>query len=288
MFMGAPALYYRRDLLEKYGRPVPKTWGELTETARIVMEGERAAGRPEMTGIVFQGAAYEGLTCNAMEWVGAMGGGPIVNADGSISIANPKAATALDMAAGWIGTIAPKAVLNYKEEDARGVFQSGNAVFMRNWNYAYALVTGPDSPVKDKVGVAPLPAGDGPAVATLGGAALGVSAYSKHPKIAIDLVRFLNSYENQKMRAIETSRPPTLTAVFDDAEVAQKMPFIPLWKPVLDGTTPRPAFTTKRKYNEASAEFWTAVHKTLSGEGKAADNLAALQARLTRLKGAGW
>jgi trehalose/maltose transport system substrate-binding protein len=76
MFMGAPALCYRRDLLEKYGRPVPKTWGELTETARIVMEGERAAGRPEMTGIVFQGAAYEGLTCNAMEWVGAMAADP--------------------------------------------------------------------------------------------------------------------------------------------------------------------------------------------------------------------
>jgi trehalose/maltose transport system substrate-binding protein len=159
---------------------------------------------------------------------------------------------------------------------------------MRNWNYAYALVTGEDSPVKDAVGVAPLPGGEGGSVATLGGAALGVSAYSEHPEIATELVRFLVNFDNQKMRAIDTSRPATVTAVYDDPEVAEKMPFIPLWKPVLDGTTPRPAFATKRNYNEVSAEFWTAVHNTLSGNGSAADNLAALEARLTRLKGSGW
>ncbi|MFH1517118.1 MAG: ABC transporter substrate-binding protein [Pseudomonadota bacterium] len=288
MFMGAPALYYRKDLLEKHGKPVPATWTELTETARDVMEAERAAGNAEMQGFVFQGAAYEGLTCNAMEWVGAMGGGSIVNADGSIAINNEKAAAALDMAAGWVGTIAPEGVLNYKEEDARGVFQSGNAVFMRNWNYAYALVTGDDSPVKDKVAVASLPGGDGGAVATLGGAALGVSAYSNHPDTAIELAKFLVNFDNQKMRAIETSRPATITAIYDDAEVAEKMPFIPLWKPVLDGTTPRPAFVTMRKYNEVSSEFWTAAHNTMSNNGSAADNLAMLEAKLNRLKGSAW
>jgi multiple sugar transport system substrate-binding protein len=33
-------LYYRRDLLEKYDRPVPTTWDELRETAKLVIEGE--------------------------------------------------------------------------------------------------------------------------------------------------------------------------------------------------------------------------------------------------------
>ncbi len=288
MFMGAPALYYRADLLEKHGKSVPTTWEELGATAKAVMEAERAAGQTDLWGFVFQGAAYEGLTCNAMEWIGAMGGGMIVNEDGTIGINNPQAAAAIDLAASWVGDIAPPGVLNYREEDARGVFQSGNAVFMRNWNYAYALVTAADSPIKDGVGVAPLPGGPGGNVATLGGAALGVSAYSQNQEIAKELVKFLVNFENQKMRAIETSRPATVSAVYDDAEVGEKMPFIPLWKPVLEGTTPRPAFVTKRNYNEVSSEFWTAVHNTMSGNGSAADNLAMLEARLTRLKGSGW
>ena len=83
----------------------------------------------------------------------------IVDADGKITINNPQAAQALDMAKGWIGTISPEGVLNYAEEEARGVFQSGNAVFMRNWPYAWALANAADSPVKGKVGVAVLPQG---------------------------------------------------------------------------------------------------------------------------------
>jgi hypothetical protein len=127
MFIGAPALYYRQDLLEKYGEEVPATWEELTATAQKILDGERAEGNSDMQGFVFQGAAYEGLTCNAMEWVASYGGGNFVEPDGSIAINNPKAAEALTLAASWIGTIAPEGVLNYKEEDARGVFQSGNA-----------------------------------------------------------------------------------------------------------------------------------------------------------------
>jgi trehalose/maltose transport system substrate-binding protein len=289
MFLGAPALYYRSDLLEQYGEPVPTTWAGLTETAARIMDAERAAGNDDMYGFVFQGAAYEGLTCNAQEWVHSMGGGRIVEIDGSIAINNPKAAEALDMAAGWVGTIAPEGVLNYKEEDARGVFQSGNAVFMRNWNYAYALAAGDDSPVKGKFGVAILPAGpDGKSTATLGGWHLGVSAYSENQAEAIELVRFLNNYDNQKERAIVTSRPPTLNAVYTDPEVAAQQEFIPLWKPVVDNALPRPSAATLRKYNEVSAAFWTAAHNTMSGNGTGAENLAQLEAELTRLRGPRW
>ena len=68
VFTDAPALYYRKDLLEKYGKSVPKTWSEMGETAKAVMDGERAAGNKDMQGFVFQGNAYEGLTCDALEW----------------------------------------------------------------------------------------------------------------------------------------------------------------------------------------------------------------------------
>ncbi|MEZ2329124.1 ABC transporter substrate-binding protein [Mesorhizobium sp. RCC_202] len=289
IFTDAPALYYRKDLLDKYGAKVPATWKELQDTARLVMDKERAAGNKGIWGYVFQGNAYEGLTCNALEWVMSNGGGGIVEPDGTISINNPKAAAALDMVKGWIGTIAPPGVLAYQEEEVRGVWQTGNAVFMRNWPYAYALGNSENSPIKGKFDVAPLSAGEGGRpVATLGGWNLAVSKYSKHRDAAIDLVKFIASPEMQKYRTLKTSNLPTIAALYDDADIARQQPIVPRWKPIFLDAQPRPSATARIKYNEASSEFWTAVHNTLSGEGDAADNLADLEARLTRLKGKGW
>jgi trehalose/maltose transport system substrate-binding protein len=87
-FTDAPALYYRTDLLEKYNKEVPTTWADLEATAQEIMDGERAEGNNDMWGFVFQGNAYEGLTCDALEWVMSNGGGQIVEADGTISINN--------------------------------------------------------------------------------------------------------------------------------------------------------------------------------------------------------
>ncbi|MGE3905129.1 MAG: extracellular solute-binding protein, partial [Reyranellaceae bacterium] len=134
----AGVLYYRTDLLRKHGFEPPATWAEMAKAARAIQKAERAAGQDGLWGYVFQGRAYEGLTCNALEWVDAFGGGAIVDGEGEITIDNPRARQALATAASWIDDISPKGVLNYDEEAARGVFQSGNAVFMRNWPYAWS------------------------------------------------------------------------------------------------------------------------------------------------------
>ncbi len=290
-FTDAPALFYRTDLLEKYGKSVPTTWTELEATAQEIMDGERAEGNQDMWGFVFQGNAYEGLTCDALEWVMSNGGGQIIEADGTISINNENAAAAIDRAAGWVGTIAPDGVLAYMEEESRGVWQLGNSVFMRNWPYAYALGNGDDSAVKDKFDVAPLPAGDGEgarSAATLGGWNVAVSKYSPDPEAAIELAKFLASAEVQKERAINQSNLPTIEALYDDADVLAASPFMANWKEIFQNAVPRPSAPTKTDYNEVSSMFWSAVHNTLSGNGSAAENLEILEADLTDLKGSGW
>jgi trehalose/maltose transport system substrate-binding protein len=244
-----------------------------------------------MQGFVFQGNAYEGLTCNALEWVMSNGGGQIVEPDGTISINNEKAAAAIDMVKGWVGTISPAGVLAYQEEESRGVWQLGNAVFMRNWPYAYQLGNGDDSAVKGKFDVVPLPMGDAEgarSAATLGGWNVAVSKYSKAPEEAIKLALFLSSTEVQKERAIKQSNLPTIVSLYDDADVAAAQPIIPNWKEVFQNAVPRPSAPTKVKYNEVSSLFWSAVHDTLSGNGTAAENLELLEAKLTELKGSAW
>ncbi|WP_248446203.1 ABC transporter substrate-binding protein [Sinorhizobium meliloti] len=289
-YTDAPALYYRKDLLDKYGKTPPKTWDELAATAKEVQDKERAAGSADIWGFVFQGNAYEGLTCNALEWIKSSGGGQIIEPDGTISVNNEKAAAAVEKVKEWIGTIAPKGVLAYQEEESRGVWQTGNAVFMRNWPYAYALGNGDDSAVKGKFEVAPLPAatdGDQPS-STLGGWNLAVSKYSDEQEAAIAFVKFLGSAETQKVRAIELSNLPTIAALYDDAEVAAAQPFMPHWKPIFQSAVPRPSAVAKVKYNEVSSKFWSAVHNTLSGNGTAAENLELLEVELTELKGDAW
>jgi trehalose/maltose transport system substrate-binding protein len=195
------------------------------------------------------------------------------------------------MAKGWVGSISPEGVLAYKEEDARGVWQTGNAVFMRNWPYAYALGNGEDSPIKGKFGVTTLPVGPSGkgSAATLGGWNLAVSKYSKHPQAAIELVKFLASAEQQKKyEALTLSHLPTIVALYDDADIKAQQPIIPQWKEVFLNAVPRPSAPTQKKYNEVSKEFWTAVHNTLSGTGTAEANLKQLDGRLKRLEGGSW
>lgn len=290
IFTDAPALYYRQDLLDKYGKQPPKTWDELAATAKEIQDKEREAGAKDLWGFVWQGNAYEGLTCDALEWVKSHGGGQIVEPDGTISINNPNAVKALETAKSWVGTISPEGVLSYQEEEARGLWQSGNAVFMRNWPYAYTLGNGDDSKVKGKFGVTTLPVGGegNTSAATLGGWNVAVSKYSKKQEAAISLALYLAGPEAQKQRAIAESNLPTIVSLYDDADIAKAQPIIPQWKNVFLNAVPRPSAPTLGKYNEVSSKFWSAVHDTLSGNGSAADNLAKLEADLTDLKGDQW
>jgi trehalose/maltose transport system substrate-binding protein len=290
-FTDAGILYYRADLLEKHGKQPPVTWQELTQTAKAVQDAERTEGNGRMQGFVFQAKAYEGLTCDALEWIDSFGGATIVDAEGAITVNNEQAAQALELAASWIGTIAPEGVLNYAEEESRGVFQSGNAVFMRNWPYAWALGNAEDSPIKGKIGVTQLPKGgeDGKHTGALGGWQLAVSKYSENPEIAADLVRYLTSPEEQKRRAIKAAKNPTIEALYQDSEVLDAVPFFESLYETFTNAVARPSRVTGDKYNQVSAEFFNAVHAVLSGRSDAASSLAALEQSLDRIsRGGRW
>ncbi len=290
-FTDAGILYYRKDLLEKHGHQPPQTWEDLTRIAKDILSKE-SPNNSRLVGFVFQGKPYEGLTCDALEWIDSYNGGSIIDeATGEVTVNNPNAAAALKMAASWIGTISPKGVLNYAEEDARGVFQSGNAIFMRNWPYAWALGNNPDSPIKGKIGVAPLPKGgaNGKHTGTLGGWNMSVSKYSKHPKEAADLVRYLTTKQIQIQRAVDGAYNPTIGDAYQAPEIEAANPFMVTLYDTFTNAVARPSKLTGRKYNKVSSKFWNAVHSVLSGKETAEESLARLEKDLNRIKGKrGW
>jgi trehalose/maltose transport system substrate-binding protein len=267
-YTAAGLLYYRTDLLEKYGyEQPPKTWEELAEMAKKIQDGERAAGKPDFHGFVFQGKAGETVTCDAIEWIYSYNGGTIVEPDKKVTINNPNAIKALETAKGWVGTIAPKGVVTYGEEEARNVWQAGNAAFMRNWPYAYTLGNDPKSPIAGKFDITVLPKGgdNGKNAGCLGGWQLMVSAYSKVPEAAADLVRYLSSEEQQKDRLVVLGELPTLPALYSDPDILAKTPWVKNLLDVMTNAVARPSTVTGADYNQLSTSFFQNVNKVLSG-----------------------
>jgi len=284
-FTDAGLLYYRTDLLEKYGyAEPPATWDQLEEMAAKIQDGERAAGNQDFWGFVWQGNAYEGLTCDALEWVKSHGGGSIIEPDGTITINNDMAVKAIERAAAWIGKISPDGVTGFAEEDARNMWQTGNAAFMRNWPYAYMLGQADDSPIKGKIGVTPIPGEEaGQSAAALGGWQLAVSKYSSNPEVAADVALYLASAEQQKKRAIVGSYNPTIMSLYQDPEVLEAVPFFGSLYDVFINAVARPSTVTAPRYNEVSTLFFNAVHSVLTGDKDATTAIEELELDLEDL-----
>jgi trehalose/maltose transport system substrate-binding protein len=244
-------LYYRTDLLKKYGfSHPPETWDELTEMARTIQGGERAAGDPDFYGYLWQGKD-EGVAVNALEWIFSYGGGTIVEPDGVVSINNPRAIAALNRAGEWLGTISPLGTLTYAEEDCRNIFQDGHTVFMRNWPYVYVLADKPASRTSGKFSITVLPKGgaSGTHAGALGGWSLMVSKYSKHPEVAADLVKYFSSAAVEKDVALELCGMPSRPALYEDKDIQNKFPWFAKLPAVFDRAVARPSKVLGANYN---------------------------------------
>jgi trehalose/maltose transport system substrate-binding protein len=280
-------LYYRTDLLHKYGyTQPPQTWDELEEMAYTIQEGERSQGNSDFWGYVWQGAAYEGLTCNALEWQTSSGGGVFVESNQTIRVNNPQTIAAFTRAARWLNTISPPSITGFQEEDSRSIWQAGNAAFMRNWPYAYADGQEITSPIHDNFNVTHLPTDNGRYAHTLGGWQLAVSRYSAHPAEAQTFVAFMTSPTVQKQRAIEGAFLPTITTLYEDPGILAANPYYADLKPLfLGGAVARPSSITGAMYNQVSIAYFTAVHTILTGDAKAETAVAQLEQELIAITG---
>ena len=237
-FVNAGILYFRKDLLSKYGFAPPRTFKELAQQARIILDGEQD---PDLKGFVWQGKQYEGLICVALEFIHGNGGTVI---DGRRSaLRDKKAVEALQFMHDLISVtkVSPALVTSADEEATRHVFGTGRAIFMRNWPYALALYEQEGSKIRGSVGIATLPSFEGyQSAPTLGGWLLGVNRFSTHPDLAWKLVEFLTGQAAQKVLAMKLGFPPPRDVLYRDAELKKANPFIPPLYEAMRRARPRP------------------------------------------------
>ena len=257
-FADAGVLYYRADLLERYGFSPPRTISELVTTAQAIVSYER---HPSLNGFVWQGKQYEGLLCVALEFIRAYGG-EILNDQGQSLLTSSATATGLQALRKTVGDygISPSWVTTADEETARHVFARGDAVFMRNWPYAWSLLNAADSPVHGRVGVTGVPGSiDYAGVPTLGGWHLGINRFSRHPYEAGQLLTFLTSTSAQRRLALAGGLKPTRVSVYEDVARQRGDPALALFLPFLRAARPRPV-----------TPFYLMLSQVLQGEVSAA------------------
>lgn len=274
-------LYYRRDLLQEYGYAgPPRTWDELEHMASRIQAGERRKGNSRFWGYVWQGAAYEGLTCNALEWQSEFGR-RIIGADGVIRVDSPGAVAALERAAGWVGTISPPSVTDYKEEDTRNIWDAGNAAFMRNWEYDFRFGLDKASLMYGRGALAGLPEGG-----ALGGGALGISRYSRYPREAAAFIRFVTGQATERELWQHAFSLPTLPALYKDPVLtASGEPLALIRDSILPNSFARPSAIAGKYYDQVSRAYFMAVHSVLTHQRSADDALASLAAELAKIPG---
>jgi multiple sugar transport system substrate-binding protein len=235
-YIDAGLLYYRSDLLRKYGFPVPRTWQELVKTAQIITENEK-----DLYGFIWQGKQYEGLVCNVLEYIWSNGGDVIRNNTPVIN--SPENIEALTFMRDLMTKFAvtPPLVTTAIEEPTRHLFGSGRALFLRNWPYAWNIFNREGSAVQGVVGVASLPSFPGhKSASTLGGWQLGVNRYSRNPVASEKLVRFLTSPAAQKTLALTVGYKPTRKALYKDRDLLREQPFMASLYDIFMQARPRP------------------------------------------------
>jgi multiple sugar transport system substrate-binding protein len=239
-------IFYRTDQVKE----APKDWETLYKEAQ------------QNDGVVYQGFRYEGLTVDFLELLYSKGGS-IVSDDGKQATADSQEVKDVltFMADGIKNGAAPKAVTTYKEEEARRAFESGNATFMRNWPYAYALDK--KSKIGSKFDIATFPGFAGEQGAgVLGGYNLGISAYSKNPEGSLAFIDFATKPDQQKIMATEASLPPTVSETYDDPAVKKAMPFAEQLRTAIEQAKPRPVSPV---YPQISEAVYNNVYDALQG-----------------------
>ncbi len=272
-------LYYRKDLVST----PPTTWAEMIADCAVgtkTVNSTQSATLAKPACYAGQFAKYEGLTVNAAEAINGAGG-VIVGPDGKTPDGRPprRPRPGLNfLVNGFKDGYIPKEALGYQETQSLNTFEAGQLMFMRNWPYADAILSGKDSKVAGKFGIAPLPGQNGQGASSLGGHSLGISVYSKYPKTDLDFLKFIESDQIQKYDLNVGTLAPVVASLYTDPTLVAKFPYLPVLLKSIQTAVPRPITPFYPAVTEA---IETNVYAALQGQKSTQQALSDLQAAIT-------
>ncbi len=253
-------LYYRTDLLEKGGYEPPNTFSELLDISQTLQQQNLAEW-----GYLWQGKQYEGLPAMFVEVLAGYGAFWVDPATLEVGLDSPEAIEAVKFLQSTLAKqVSPPGITTYAEEEARRLFQNGDAVFMRNWPYAFALLSEEDSPVKGKFAIKPMVhVPNQSSGACLGGWGLGITSSSQHPDAAWEVAKFFSSEDVQRRFILNTGYVPSRRALFNDPEILAKYPHYSQLLQVVESAALRPPIA---QYAQASDILQRYLSAAITGQ----------------------
>jgi multiple sugar transport system substrate-binding protein len=272
-FIDAGMLFYRSDIIGE--DQVPQTWDELIESAKA----NKGAEGTEF-GYLMQAKQYEGLVCNAVEFIASYGG-QILDESGEVVVNSPESIKGISkLVEVATSDFVPGNINTFTEVESHTAFIEGQSPYIRNWPYQWNLANDEnESEIVGNVGVAPLPEGDAGSAAALGGWMSAINKYSEHKEEAWEFVKFMTGPEGQKISAIYGGLAPTLPELFEDQEILDANPFFKEegFQNALDAAVSRPVAPN---YPEVSEILQINLSKAIAGELSPEEAAAAMEKQL--------
>lgn len=240
-------LWYRTDRVEQ----PPETWDEMIDLAESL--GEDGT-------IQAQGERYEGLTVFFVSLLASAGGEVLDQAGGEVALPAEPTRDALHIMHRLAeSTASDPGLASAREDQARLAFQTGGSTFMLNYTYVWPSARASAPEIAEHMGWARWPAVHRarPSRVTIGGINIGVGAFSEHPDLALAAAACIADEQGQRLAATKGGLPPTIAALYDDAEVREKFPFADLLLATLRDAVQRPRTPL---YNDVSLAISRTLH----------------------------
>lgn len=279
-FMDIGMLYYRTDLVQKYGGRVPQTRDEMQALAQEIVAGERAKGVTH--GYLMAGKKIEAIVDEWLEFIWGAGG--TIGEPGNLVINGPLQVGALHYMYDLVYTLqlAPQDTDTYAPNDILALFTGGQAPFMRNWVYAYSIANTPSrSKVAGNVSVAPMLGTSGKTGhGCTGGWVLAINAFSQYKDEAWTFIDYMLSKETQTSLSLNAGLISSRLDVVNDPRVQAKVPYFKQLSTILSGGFNRPKL---KQYNQFTTRLQAAINGVLGKQTSPANALNNIQAQIASL-----